>query len=597
MAHSLLSAPSSSRVAYESTTEMAQGRIPFPAGGPTRSTARGPRLQGIAASWAPSARFSGTKQPVLDLTPRDRSREKAAWLGRTPKVLVALIALGSLSLAFRASEWVVDRPLSEDAFYCYAVSYNLAHGEGTTIDGTTSTNGFQPLFVFLCVPLFVLAGSDKVMAVRLVFVFEWALYIGTALLLGRIVRDFIALEDDRARSLTFWLTAVLYLSAGLAFLQHFNGLETGCLLFLYAAAWRYYQKNLRDSHRQYCALGALLGVLVLARVDASFFVAILCLKQFLSERKLRLRQRAERSLELCFFSCLVSCPWWIYNVLKFHSLMPSSGKAEQAWALSATRLRIMAVALERGLAPWVYLTESHWDWTVGFAVRSLLIVAVVAAGIRFRRPLAVIASRFASRGEQSRRTLEFAGCLVACLLALACWYALSSWATHFYTRYLSPLSLVAVFLLAAAGAQASRKLPTWASVGATALLVAPVLLGTAMLWRKPTMFGSNLALRQQLRLVSECVPPQAVVAAGQSGTIGYFRRRVVNLDGKVNAAALAYQSRMWEYLPKVGARWLCDWPSYVRHYLSDHPEEHGWKLVAEDGDFVLYRQELGAGGR
>lgn len=532
-----------------------------------------------------------------ETVPNSRSRDNSACLGRVLRVLAALIALSSLSLAFRAREWVADRPLSEDAFYCYAVSYNLAHGEGTTIDGATSTNGFQPLFVFLCVPLFALAGDNQVLAVRLVFVFEWALYMGTALLLGRIVRDFIPSNDDRARSLAPWLTAVLYLSAGLVFLQHFNGLETGCLLFVYAALWRYYQANFRDSHWHYCALGSLLGLLVLARVDAAFFVAILCLKQFLSGRKLRLRQRAAHVFELCFFSCLVSCPWWIYNVLEFHSLMPSSGKAEQAWALSAARLRIMVVALERGLAPWVYLTESHWDWTLGLAVRTLLILAVLAAGIRFRHTLTEFISRFASGGEQSRRTLEFAGCLVACLLALACWYVLSSWATHFYTRYLSPLSLVAVFLLAAAGAETCWTMPAWTSAGASALLVIPVLVGTAMLWGDPAVFGSNLALRQQLKLVSECVPAQAVVAAGQSGTIGYFRRRVVNLDGKVNAAALAYQSRMWEYLPKVGARWLCDCPSYVRRYLGDRPEVYGWKLVAEDGEFVLYHQESTAGNR
>jgi hypothetical protein len=534
---------------------------------------------------------------MADIVPIDHSREKAAYLGGVLKVLAALIALGSLSLAFRASEWVVDRPLSEDAFYCYAVSYNLAHGEGTTIDGSTLTNGFHPLFVFLAVPLFILAGNDKVLAVRLVFVLEWVLYTGTALLLGRVVRDFIASDDEGRRSLTTWLAAVLYLSAGLVFLQHFNGLETGCLLFVYAATWRYYQVNLRNSHRHYCALGALLGILVLTRVDAAFFVAILCLKQILPGRKLRMRERAARILELSFFSGLVSSPWWIYNLLGFHSLMPSSGRAEQAWALSASRLRIMAVALERGLAPWVYLTESHWDWTAGLAVRSLLMLAILAAGIRYRRALAGFFTHSASGSDEVRRTLEFAICLVACMLALASWYALSSWATHFYTRYLSPLSLVAAFLLAVAGAQAFRRVPAWAGSGASVVLALPVLAGIAMLWGKPAMFGSNLALRQQLELVSECVPPHAVVAAGQSGTIGYFRKRVVNLDGKVNAAALAYQSRMWEYLPKVGARWLCDCPSYVRQYLTAHPEAYGWKLVAQNGDFVLYHQEPARGDR
>jgi hypothetical protein len=44
---------------------------------------------------------------------------------------------------------------------------------------------------------------------------------------------------------------------------------------------------------------------------------------------------------------------------------------------------------------------------------------------------------------------------------------------------------------------------------------------------------------------------------------------------------------MWEYLPEVHARWLCDWPAYIRAYLGDRPEKYGWKPVAQEGTFVL----------
>jgi hypothetical protein len=48
---------------------------------------------------------------------------------------------------------------------------------------------------------------------------------------------------------------------------------------------------------------------------------------------------------------------------------------------------------------------------------------------------------------------------------------------------------------------------------------------------------------------------------------------------------------MWEYLPEVHARWLCDWPAYVRAYLGERPEKYGWKLVGKEGTFVLLRYE------
>jgi hypothetical protein len=44
-----------------------------------------------------------------------------------------------------------------------------------TIDGSTPTNGFQPLFVFACVPLFALAGQDRILAIRSVLGLSWVM--------------------------------------------------------------------------------------------------------------------------------------------------------------------------------------------------------------------------------------------------------------------------------------------------------------------------------------------------------------------------------------------------------------------------------------
>jgi len=187
------------------------------------------------------------------------SATDTTWPGGVFKALVALIAVCALSFAFRPGPSVLDRLVVDDAYYCFTVSRNIARGAGVTIDGSTLTNGFQPLFVFLTVPLFALAGRHSFLAIRLVLVLECAFFLGTAFLLGQIVRDFIARDGQPARRLIPWLTALLYVSARLVFLQHLNGLETGCLMFLYAATWRYYQASLRDTHRHYLALDSCLG--------------------------------------------------------------------------------------------------------------------------------------------------------------------------------------------------------------------------------------------------------------------------------------------------------------------------------------------------
>jgi hypothetical protein len=108
----------------------------------------------------------------LSITPGAGPEQR---FGRTLKLAVGLLAILPLSFAFRPGRWVVDRPVTEDAYYALSVSRNIAEGKGVTIDGSTPTNGFQPLFVFACVPLFALAGHDRILAIRLVLGLSWVL--------------------------------------------------------------------------------------------------------------------------------------------------------------------------------------------------------------------------------------------------------------------------------------------------------------------------------------------------------------------------------------------------------------------------------------
>jgi hypothetical protein len=106
--------------------------------------------------------------------------------------------------------------------------------------------------------------------------------------------------------------------------------------------------------------------------------------------------------------------------------------------------------------------------------------------------------------------------------------------------------------------------------------------------------GANPMYAAQLPLVREYVPEGEAVGAGQSGTLGYFRDKVLNLDGKVNPEALRYQGRIREYLQERQVRWFCDWPEYADAYLGEEPEQRGWRLVGEGGGFELWHRQPGA---
>ncbi|NJN67317.1 MAG: hypothetical protein HC884_11700 [Chloroflexaceae bacterium] len=56
------------------------------------------------------------------------------------------------------------------------------------------------------------------------------------------------------------------------------------------------------------------------------------------------------------------------------------------------------------------------------------------------------------------------------------------------------------------------------------------------------MFSSNPYYREQIPLIERYVPDGDDIAAFESGTLGYFHDRTINLDGKVNPEVLALHS-------------------------------------------------------
>src|SRR5258708_26026533 len=236
--------------------------------------------------------------------------------GRVLKGLALLLALLTLSLSFREKSLLLHPPLSEDGYYSMTIARNIAGGRGVSVDGRTPTNGFQPLFTFLSVPVFLLAGPDRILGVRLFLALHWLFYVATAAALGRILRDALDPRDARGRELAPWCAAALYLCLFPVFGHHFNGLETGCLLLSYAVVLRYAQTHALKTPAETAILGALLGLAVLSRIDAVFFVILVCGYLFGSgEGRAGARLRPAAAAAAAAF--LVSSPWWLYSVLAF----------------------------------------------------------------------------------------------------------------------------------------------------------------------------------------------------------------------------------------------------------------------------------------
>lgn len=540
------------------------------------------------------------------------SRPAAASWGRHLALLLALLLF---ALVLRPAAHVFDMPMTEDGYYALSVARNLAAGHGLTIDGNHLTNGFQPLFTMLEAGAFRLAAGNDVLALRLVMALGWLFHIAGALTVAAIARDAWPALGDGEREQRGWLAAFLYLASPLLFNHAYNGLETGCTLFLYALAARWMQTGRDRSWPGLAGFGAIIGLLVLARIDSGFVAAALGLNELRRARHGGLVHMLARGTVLGGTALLISSPWWLYNTLYFGSPMPTSGEAQQAFGLEWLRFENAEWALRVVLVPWIFAGAHEGDvafslpapfgggamtLTLTGVARTAAVLGIAAMLGRaawhgvFRRDLARAAE---AERASTRRTLEFAVCFGAGFAALIAYYVLAFSAYWFYYRYFAPLALLAfvvVPVLAARGLTAVRARPFIAAVACLLTVQMAIIVGLAMVGRG---LGGNTVYFDQVALVHDNVPPQDFVAAGQAGTLGFFRDRVVNVDGKVNRDAIAYQDHMWDYLRAHHVTWFVDWPSYVNKYLGvpldaagdrPLPEAHGWRLKAERNYFFLY---------
>jgi hypothetical protein len=538
------------------------------------------------------------------------------------QALTLVVGLVLFSLVLRPTGHVYDMPLTEDGYYSLSVARNLAAGHGMTIDGVNLTNGFQPLFTVIESGAFVLACGNEVLAMRLVMLFSWLFHVGGALLVAAIARDAWPAKFPAERERRGWIAAFLYLAAPLLLNHAYNGLETGCVLFFYAACWRWMQIDGDRSWGGLAVFGALIGLLVLTRIDAAFLAVVLGLNELRRSRTLGGPTMLARGAVMGGVALLISSPWWLYNQLYFGSPMPTSGTAQQEWGLEWLRFEFADWALRLVSVPWIFAGAREtavdlwipWPFgpahamqlTLTGAIRTAVLVAVAVVLWRWLRSGAARMERAAADPAQQRRTqrtLEFALCLAIALAALVVYYALSFIAYWFFYRYFAPAAL---FAFVVAPILWARLAPRASGImTAIAVLLALQIGGLALWARSGEGLGGNTVYHDQVALVREHVPPTDEVAAGQSGTLGFFRDRVVNVDGKVNRSALAYQAHMWDYLRERGVKWFVDWPHYVNKYLGvplegedekPVPAANGWRLVAERNYFYLY-EYVGDGAR
>src|SRR5687768_17389097 len=115
--------------------------------------------------------------------------------------------------------------IRDDAYYYFKVAQNISEGQGSTFDGINRTNGYHPLWMLICVPIFALARIDLILPLRILLLVMSGLSAATAILLYRLVGK-VFVPAIGAITALFWVFSFDVLA-----IVYQHGLETGIAAF------------------------------------------------------------------------------------------------------------------------------------------------------------------------------------------------------------------------------------------------------------------------------------------------------------------------------------------------------------------------------
>ena len=519
----------------------------------------------------------------------------------SPGLFVVLAAAAAVHLAIAFQDFGTlarNGFLYDDSFYAFQIARNIAHGEGATFDGIHATNGFQPLYVGLLVPLYWVAGKSPTLPIHLALIVSALLTVATAFILYRLVAR-------RASEAAALIVAGAWSFSPIVIRQAANGLETALSLFTCALAVDFYLHRVRSvespSRRTFLALGALLGFAMLARVDLGFLALAMSLDYLLVVRRRMRRERTtppwRGNLGTATAAGLLVClPWAIYGITAVGSPLSESGRA--------TRNLAIAYAPFFGLS-----SPSEPEPSAGFVARhferSLKTLKVIPAvhpvfrGVRKMSESVHVGETLANiigviflalsavwwwrrRARSDMRELDFL--LVFCGMMIVA-YSTFVFGVFFFLRYYYPLYFVAMVF---AGFAADDVI-AWArrhslGVRRVALAASGVYAAALLFMGYTSAFRTTPVYRfyDAARWVATHTESSEIIGVFQGGAIGYLSdRRVVNLDGKVNAEA--YQAlrdgRLREYVDRAHIDLVLDSERVLDLFLGPWSDEERARIA------------------
>jgi hypothetical protein len=455
---------------------------------------------------------------------------------------------------------VVTR-IPDDTGYFYKIARNVVLGKGLTFDGINKTNGFQPLWLYLLLPVAWITRHLSVDTyLRVALIYQLILVA----LAGIIFYLVVAMYHRRGIALA--ATALFYLLGANWFA---NGMETGililCLVTLLYFSIKYQLFSNEYQPKKAFIFGLLFGLTILARLDMIILLIVvyiyLIIWLFNSSDNLNRNLKINQIFITSIAICLIVLPYFIYNQIRFGSIMPISGQLKNSFPyivqadFSTNRFPLQVIY---GLS----IIIIYFIFNIFFTIRSF----------KIKDPL-----------SQYWITIMFIGALTIFFhylnTALFMKWAVFSWHFSFYFIY---ICLVFSDILKLISSHISLAASRWVLNFILIMLIGGLMIRSYRIATTPPLGWHVQAYRAALWARAH-TEPQSIFAMKDAGLFGLLSdRTVINLDGLVNN--IEYQKYLMKkelnkYFNKNNIEYLVQhaiWESETPEYKAVLESSYDW---------------------
>lgn len=474
---------------------------------------------------------------------------------------------------------------TEDGYLMLTIARNIAIGKGMSIaDGTIATNGTQPLFNFIEAICFLLVGGNKELGVALVLILHLIIsVIATALVF--ILTKYLLKKRPYSLEIAV-LTSALWYSSSVIMPHTMNCLETGLYISLILiSVYFWYRQEVENFNDNFSwstvGIGLLIGITCWARIDAVFLLATITflhvLLAFIYNKK-QLTIRIIESFVIGTTAIITISPWLLYNKLSFGNFTPISGKAQSISASFGSNASELPSTLFEYLTVILPIPHSL-EKTIPFLVLSLLTLLIA---------IAVLIHLASYLNKQELILLYFTVIFSFCFIV---YYGFFFGAPHFVQRYLFPISpFFTIFTVTIIFTGLTRFPRIFNQYKIMSIILLFIVTFTIALNSLIYKSGNNHMHFQVVEWVKDNVEDSVWIGAIQTGTLGFFHDRTINLDGKVNPAALnaAVNKQLPEYIVNQEfdsdgnkINYLADW-SGIATFMKEVPISNNFELIVND---------------